>query len=472
MKTPIYTRLKELSEQGTIRFHMPGHKQKDTGMYFLKDLPKIDVTETFGTDNLQHPDGVIAESLRLIAKEYGARYSVFTANSSSGAMHIALATVTKPGDTILIQRNCHKCVYNGSILNALDVEYVYPKYEADAHVLGGVSPRDVEAALDRNPKIKAVVITYPTYFGICSNLGEIARIVHERGKFLVVDAAHGPHFAFSDEFPKSAISLGADLVVHSAHKTLNAFTQTSMLHVGTDRVDIKRLHKMMNTFQTTSPSYIFMQSVEAAVAYMVSDEGREATKKHIEALDEVTAKLKTIPGLYVYTTNHDPSVEIYDKDRSKIIFHMRGRNGNELRRELYEKYNILLEMADYWYALALVGVNNTREELMALYDALLDISKHAPEEEIPLVDLSMMEMEAKMSIRDAFYEDKEIVPLDEAAGRISGQLVIPYPPGIPLVTPGEVITEELVDYIKLLIEKGMDVTGMEEDHTALEVVKR
>ena len=151
---------------------------------------------------------------------------------------------------------------------------------------------------------------------------------------------------------------------------------------------------------------------------------------------------------------------------------MRGRNGNELRRELYEKYNILLEMADYWYALALVGVNNTREELMALYDALLDISKHAPEEEIPLVDLSMMEMEAKMSIRDAFYEDKEIVPLDEAAGRISGQLVIPYPPGIPLVTPGEVITEELVEYIKLLIEKGMDVTGMEEDHTALEVVKR
>lgn len=472
MRTPIYDRLKQLAGKGTIRFHMPGHKQKDTGMYFLKDLPKIDVTETFGTDNLQHPNGVIKESLELIAKEYGAVYSVFTANSSSGAMHIALATVTKPGDKILIQRNCHKCVYNGAILNALHVEYVYPKYEEEARVLGGISPEDVEAWLDKDPSIKAVVITYPTYFGICCNLGKIAEIVHDRGKYLIVDEAHGPHFAFSDEFPETAIRLGADMVVHSAHKTLNAFTQTSMLHVGSKNVDLARLQKMMNTFQTTSPSYIFMQSVEAAVAYMVSEEGKEATKKHIESLDDITAKLKTIPGLYVYTTNNNHDVEIYDKDRSKIIFHMHGKTGTELRTELYERYNILLEMADYWYALALVGVNNTKEELEKLYEALAEIAKDAPKEEIPIEDLSMMEMKAAMSIREAFYSDKEVVPLDEAANCISGALVIPYPPGIPLVTPGEVITQELVDYIKLLVKKGMDVIGMEMDHTGLEVVKK
>ena len=471
MRTPIYDQLKKLSQQNTVRFHMPGHKGKDTGMTFLKDLPAIDVTETFGTDNLQHPSGVIKESLELIAKEYGAVYSVFTANSSSGAMHIALATVTKPGDKILIQRNCHKCVYNGAILNALDVEYVYPKYEEEAHVLGGISPVDVDAWLEKDKAIKAVVITYPTYFGICCNLEEIAKVVHSHGRYLIVDAAHGPHFAFSDEFPRSAISCGADLVVHSAHKTLNSFTQTSMLHVGTENVDISRLHKMMNTFQTTSPSYIFMQSVEAAVAYMASEEGKRATTEHIKNLVEITEKLKTIPGLYVYTTDNNHDVEIYDKDRSKIIFHLRGRNGNELRTELYERFNVLLEMADYWYALALVGVNNTREELEKLYEALKVLASEAPEEEIPIEDLSMMEMEASMSIREAFYADKEIVPLEEAANRISGALVIPYPPGIPLVTPGEVITPELIRYIRLLLDKGMDVTGMEMDHTGLEVVK-
>ena len=245
-----------------------------------------------------------------------------------------------------------------------------------------------------------------------------------------------------------------------------------MLHVGSKNVDLARLQKMMNTFQTTSPSYIFMQSVEAAVAYMVSEEGKEATKKHIESLDDITAKLKTIPGLYVYTTNNNHDVEIYDKDRSKIIFHMHGKTGTELRTELYERYNILLEMADYWYALALVGVNNTKEELEKLYEALAEIAKDAPKEEIPIEDLSMMEMKAAMSIREAFYSDKEVVPLDEAANRISGALVIPYPPGIPLVTPGEVITQELVDYIKLLVKKGMDVIGMEMDHTGLEVVKK
>lgn len=471
MRTPIYEKLKELSSQSTINFHMPGHKGKAIGMDFLKDLPMIDVTETFGTDNLQHPDGIIKESLALIAKEYGAVYSVFTTNSSSGAMHVALATATKPGDKILIQRNCHKCVYNGAILNALEVEYMYPRYDKEANVLGGVSPEDVKDWLEKDSAIKAVVVTYPSYFGICCNLEAIAKVVHEMGRLLVVDCAHGPHFAFSSVFPKSALSQGADLVVHSAHKTLNSFTQTSMLHVGTKNIDIDKLHKMMNTFQTTSPSYIFMQSIESAIAYMVSEQGQAAIKEHWDSLEYITAKLKTIPGLYVFDTREKHEFEIYDKDLSKIIFHMKGWTGSELRTELYKKYNILLEMADYWYALALVGVNNTREELEKLYEALLDISKNLPEEEIPIENLALMEMEPVMTIRQAFYSEKEIVDLDQAAGRVSGALVIPYPPGIPLVTPGEVITKELVRYIKLLLEKGMDVTGMEKDHTALEVIK-
>lgn len=458
MKTPVLDALINLMKEDHTSFHFPGHKNKNTLVEWGEYIPYIDTTETEGMDNLLEPRGIIKESQELAAKAFGAKATYYGVNGSTGSNYIAMATITKPGDKVLVQRNSHKSIYNGMILNRLKPIYLYPNYNEKYHVLTGLDPEDIERALVENPDVKAVIITSPNYYGVCSDIEVIARIVHKYNKILMVDEAHGPHLVFSDKGPISAIEAGADIVIHSTHKTLPSFTQTSMIHVGSDRIDLNKLRDRYTLFTTTSPSYLFTLSNEIATAYMAT-EGREKLDQNIEKIDEVIKRLNSIDRVFVFTGDKEDST-IQNKDNTKILFRIDGIKGSKVKKILREKYNIRLEMSDYYYGLALATVMNEDGDFEKLISAIEDIAKTQPYEELNQVSIKMPSPIMRMDIGDSYYAKKELLNLKNSIGRISATSVIPYPPGIPLIVPGEEITQELYDHILFIIENGLEIVGL------------
>lgn len=458
MKTPVLDALIKLMKEDHVSFHFPGHKNKNTLIEWGEYIPYIDTTETEGMDNLLEPRGIIKESQELAAKVFKAKATYYAVNGSTGSNYIAMATITKPGDKVLVQRNCHKSIYNGMILNRLNPIYLYPNYNEKHHVLTGINPEDIEKAIQENPDIKAVIITTPNYYGVCSDIEEIAKVVHKYNKVLMVDEAHGPHLVFSDKGPISAIEAGADIVIHSTHKTLPSFTQTSMIHVGTDRIDLNKLRDRYTLFTTTSPSYLFTLSNEIAAAYM-DGEGKEKLGKNIEKIDEVIKRLNSIDRVFVFTGDKEDST-IHDKDNTKILFKIDGIKGSKVKKILREKYNIRLEMSDYYYGLALATVMNEDEDFEKLILAIEDIAKNEPYEELNQVSIKMPTPIMRMNMTDSYYAKKELLNLKDSIGRISATSVIPYPPGIPLIVPGEEITQELYDHILFIMENGLEIVGL------------
>lgn len=458
MKTPVFDGLKSLMEENSVSFHMPGHKGKNTLIEWGKYIPYIDTTETEGVDNLLEPRGIIKESQELAAEVFGAKSTIYGVNGSTGSIYIALSTITKPGDKVLIQRNCHKAVYNAMILNRLNPIYMYPNYNEKHNVLTGLYPEEIEEILQEHQDIKAVVMTYPNYYGVCSDLEKIAQIVHKYNKILMVDEAHGPHMSFSDKLPMSALKAGADIVIHSTHKTLPSFTQTSMIHVGTDRIDLNKLRDRFSLYTTTSPSYLFTISNEIATAYM-DGEGRERLDWSIDKVNEVIERLQKIDRVFVFTGD-DFDETIKSKDNTKILFKIDGIRGSQVKKILRTEHNIRLEMSDYYYGLILTSLMNEEEDYEKLISAIEEIARTAPYEEINSVSIKMPTPNIVMNIAAAYYGKKELVDLEAAIGRVSAASVIPYPPGIPLIVPGEMITRELYDHIIMTMENGLEIVGL------------
>ena len=459
MKTPVFEALKKLMEEDSIFFHMPGHKGKNSLINWGEYIPQIDTTETYGMDNLLDPRGIIQESEDLAAGIFGAKSTHYGVNGSTGSIYIALATITKPGNKILVQRNCHKAVYNAMILNRLKPIYMYPNYNEEYHVMTGIDPKDIDEILSDDPEIKAVVLTYPNYYGVCSDLESIANIVHKHNRILMVDEAHGPHMTFSDRLPKPALECGADIVIHSTHKTLPSFTQTSMIHIGSDRVDLNKLKDRFQLYTTTSPSYLFTASNEIAVAYMDTDEAKKKLEWNIDKCEETIKRLNAIDRVFVFTGDESDKT-IFAKDNTKILFRIEGMKGAQVKRQLYEKYNIRLEMTDYYYALALTSLMNEDEDYEKLIAAVEDLAKNASYEEISPVSINMPEPKIVKPIYEAYHGEKKQRELKDSIGRISATSIIPYPPGVPLVVPGEEITQELYDQIIFLMENDIEIVGL------------
>ncbi len=458
MKTPVLDALKNLMEENSVSFHMPGHKGRSTLINWGEYIPYIDTTEVEGMDNLLEPRGIIQESQEHAAKVFGSKATYYAVNGSTGSIYIALATITKPGDKVLIQRNCHKAVYNALILNRLQPIYVYPNYNENHNVLTGLYPEDIEEALTQNPDIKAVVMTYPNYYGVCSDVKAIADIVHKHNKILMVDEAHGPHMTFSDKLPMSALEAGADIVIHSTHKTLPSFTQTSMIHVGTDRIDLNKLRDRYQLYTTTSPSYLFTLSNEIAAAYM-DGEGRDRLDKSIDKVNEVIKRLQEIPRVDVFVGDSEDET-IFDKDNTKILINIDGIRGSTVKKKLRTEYNIRLEMADFYYALILTSLMNEDEDFEKVIAAIEDLAKNAPYEEINWVNVKMPTPKVIMRPADAYYGKKEQIKLKDAVGRVSAAPIIPYPPGIPLIVPGEEITQEIYEHVLFLMDNGIEIVGL------------
>jgi lysine decarboxylase len=459
MKTPVLEALKNLMKENSVSFHMPGHKGKNSLINWGEYIPYIDTTEVEGMDNLLEPRGIIQESQNYAAEVFGAKATYYGVNGSTGSNYIALATITKPGDKILVQRNCHKSIYNGMVINRLKPVYLYPEYNEKYNLITGVRAEDIDRILTEQPDIKAVVLTYPNYYGVCSDLKTIAEIVHKHNKILMVDEAHGPHMTFSDRLPMSALEAGADIVIHSTHKTLPSFTQTSLLHVGTDRIDLNKLRDRYQLLTTTSPSYLFTLSNEIAIAYMDSEEGRRRLEWNIDKAQETIQRLNAIERVKVFTGD-DNDETIFDKDVAKILIGIEGIKGSQLKKRLLSEYNIRVEMSDYYYALAYISPMNTEDEYEKLIAAIEDMAKKSPYEEINYVNIKMPTPKIVMSPAEAYYNHKAQVSLKDAIGKVAAAPVIPYPPGVPLIHAGEEFTKEIYDHIVFLMENGLEIVGL------------
>lgn len=457
MKTPILKALEERLTKNYISFHTPGHKGRNALIDWSKYVPHMDTTEIEGMDNLLDPQGIIKESQDYARDIYGTRATYYSVNGSTGSIHISLASITMPGDKVLVQRNCHKAVFNGLILNRLNPVYLNPNYNKEHRLTTGLDLDELEDKLRTHPGIKLVIITYPDYYGICSDIEGIVRIVHKYGALLMVDEAHGSHFNFSKSLPKSSIDVGADIVIHSIHKTLPSLTQTSLIHVCSHRIDLDRLRKNYQIYTTSSPSYLFMISAEAAISYM--NDNRAKFHEKLEMVKSNIKRLESIEGVKVFTGDRkDPTIK--DKDITKILLGVDGYSGRQLSEILHERYYIDMEMSDPYYALALSTIMNEREDFNRLYEAMEDIAqgRRIKNETIEIEPLPQPTI--KYSPHEAYHMKSEREILDKSLGKISASTVIPYPPGIPLIVPGELISLEILQYISSLKELNLEISGL------------
>lgn len=491
----LLNRLKRYSQSPAYPFHMPGHKRlklqeenHDISRKFSFPNPfEMDITEIDGFDNLHHAEGILKDSMEWAARVYGADKTFYLVNGSSCGLLSAISGCVKNGGSILVSRNCHKAVYHGIELRQLNAEYLYPQEIPGLGIQGGILPEDVEKALDARHDIQAVLITSPTYDGMVSDIETIARIVHQRGIPLIVDEAHGAHFRYGKEFPVSALELGADVVIQSVHKTLPSLTQTALLHIkknspdGDYYFDPEKLEHFLQIYQSSSPSYVFMASIENSIFQMESlKEEERQFEFYFKQLSEVRARLKTMSHLQLVDENVVHKAGVFALDISKILISVRGTclKSEELADILRNKYGLEMEMCGADYVTAISTVFDTREGLLRLERALLEIDgelENAAEGEscqAETLSVYNIKNEAVLPIWKAAESSKKCIRLEESVGYISGEFVYLYPPGIPVLTPGERMTEALLQRILTFIHEGLPVQGMKDQELrTIEVIE-
>lgn len=426
MKRPLHEAIEGL--RGGANFAMPGHRGRVVFDFDFGD----DWTEVNGADNLLDPTEAIAEAQAEIAADYGVKKSVIVPAGSTTGIKLALYLALKPGEKILIQRNSHQSLFHGAVALDLHLSYFPANVDDATGLFAGVDPADVERALDEDPSITAVFLTSPDYFGGGLKLKEIADIVHARNKILIVDEAHGAHWIFTPLAKFSAVNY-ADYTVQSLHKTMAALTGAALLHIN-GHVDEKKLLKGMGLFLSTSPSYLLMLSSEYAVA-AGKDLDWEKLLRHRARIERNLPQLTVVKARGPFVACEDPM---------KFLFHLPGYRGDEVVSLLVEE-GVYLEMGDGYYALAILSPYHEDEDVDRLIRAIHSLPKK--EEGSGFEKGIYPETEAVFRPREAFFTETEIVSIDEAKGRVAAQNITPYPPGIPIVTYGERITEEVLEAI-------------------------
>lgn len=465
----LYRALEIYSQEDYYPFHMPGHKRNPDTVN--TDLPfDRDITEIDGFDNLHHPEGILKKAQETAASVYDTKECYYSVNGSTAALLAAVSATVPRNGQILVARNCHKAVYHALYLRNLIPTYVYPQMDPKWWINGGISSDKVERALAENPEIKAVLLTSPTYDGVVSDIEKIAEIVHRYEIPLIVDEAHGAHFHFSNYFPTSAAELGADLVIQSFHKTLPSMTQTAVLHNCSDRVDSRLIRRFMGIYQSSSPSYILMASMDACMEKMSSD-GNEMFREFTKILEKARRRLSECKYIRLVSPEIG-TAGVFDYDRSKLLFSTRyaSMTGSELAQILLEKYHIQVEMETEHYVLALAAVGDSGEGFERLCQAIEEINqeeaqkkKEKRETEEPKAGrTAYTSLSQFMSITEAMESKSEIRKLEESVGRISAEFGYLYPPGIPLIVPGEQITGQFIRNMRIYMDKGLYLQGLED----------
>lgn len=452
----LYDKLIEYNKSDYYGFHMPGHKRNEK--MFGTRLPYgIDITEIDGFDDLHHAETLIKDQEERAAHLYKAEETHFLVNGSTVGILSAILGVTNRGDKILVARNCHKSVYNAMELNGLRPIYIYPEYEKDLQINGEVSSEKIEILLNENPDVKAVMIVSPTYDGVLSDVEKIAQIVHKRGIPLIVDEAHGAHFGFHPYFPENSNVKGADIVIHSVHKTLPSLTQTALIHINGEIVDREKVRKYLHMLQSSSPSYILMASIDRCMELLES-EGDTLFELYAQRIDVLRTELQGLKHLEILQT------EQFDRSKFLISVKKTGITSKKLADILLHTYHLQMEMTGGTYVLAMTALGDTKEGFERLKRALFEIDQslsdekqedHLPVElpKLPLV-CTNEEIERKKC------GNEELILWKASIGRISTEYAYVYPPGIPLIVPGEQITQEAIQVLALYAELGFSVEGI------------
>ncbi len=512
----LYNSLARYGRTDFYPYHMPGHKRSGKIEGF-SDFFKIDITEIDGFDNLHQAEGILLEAQKRAAKLYGAEETFFLVNGSTCGILAAVSAVAEKQDMILIARNCHKSVYHAALLQELRVKYLYPGRIEEFDIADAVSPEAVKEELDMFPECRAVVITSPTYEGIIADIREIARVVHERGRILIVDEAHGAHLGLAEEVPENAVNQGADIVIQSLHKTLPSPTQTALLHVNGAVVNRERLRKYLTIYQSSSPSYVFMAGMDACLSYV-----RENAAVRFAALrryyENFMSRMKKCKHIRVGSPEAlcEEAHCFRAWDICKLVISVKGTSmsGQALYDTLRDEFHLQMEMAAGSYVLAIMTIMDEEEGWQRLAEALLQVDgrlERADSEDLQEINQETVLQEisqeavlqemspeaedirpvAKLTIAEAFAsvygsrsrensENEDCkgedlhsqaperirrVPLAQAAGHISGDFVCLYPPGIPLLVPGEIIENALIVRIRKSLRLGLSVQGICADET-------
>lgn len=425
-------------------FGMPAHKGKK---YFDLDI-KRDLTEFLDTDNLLNPQGAIKKSQEEVSEIFSSKYSFYIPNGSSGAINIAISTLAKRKDNILVQRNTHKSVMNSIIINDLNPIYINTKYDEENALFLGIELENLKNILEEN-SIQLAIFVSPNYYGGILKLKEIVRLCHSHNVYVIIDEAHGSHLYFSHMKEFCANFSGADIVINSTHKTIPSLTQTALLHVNNDRVDVDKLKKVINIYTTTSPSYLFLISQEEGIDYMV----KEGYKK-LEILRKELDKISKDTGIMSYNIN-DSTIASYDT--MKFLFRLPILSGIEIVKKFHLEYNIRLEMGDLYYALAIFSPLTEICELRKFIDVILSLRNG---EYKKIAKLKFPTSKRIISPRKAFDSPSIYKNLKDSYGMISANNVAFYPPGIPIISYGERITKEIIDIILNNLDEGIEVVGI------------
>lgn len=448
-------------EDDYVPMHMPGSK-RNADLVSIKNPYEIDITEIDGFDNMHNAQGIIKNAFSRCAKLFGAEETLFLINGSSSGILSAICGCTCKNERVLVARNCHCSVYNALYLNELNPVYIYPEVN-EYGINGSITVDMIKEKIDEFTDIKCVVITSPTYEGIVSNIKGIADLLHEKGIVLIVDEAHGAHLKFSSEFPDSSVTCGADVVIQSIHKTLPSLTQTALMHINGSLVDREKIKKYWNIFQTTSPSYILMSSIDRCTSILEKN-AEMLFDKYIRRLKKLRSRISKLKNIKLFPVD----------DISKIVLIV--LDGKYLYNELLNKYHIQLEMASVSYVIAMTSIADTDEYYDRFLFALEELDKNE------MLKFNNIENEKKEcrennnlynvnKSEEAFvvmnlYEannckETQLVRIDDSEGRISAASVCFYPPGINLVNPGEKINRQIIDKINSGISKGLEVIGLE-----------
>lgn len=496
---PISKAMEAYAGDGALAFHTPGHKQGLGAHPLLKRLIteaglRQEVSLMEELDDLHEPAGCIKEAQELAAELWGAKESLFVINGTTGAIQAMLVGTLSPGDKVLVPRNAHRSIMGGIILAGAVPIYIQPEIDTRLGIAMGLSVVTVQKAIKEHPEAKALVAVYPTYYGFCCDLQRIGELVHEANMLLLVDEAHGAHLRFGKDLPKQAIELGADVAAQSTHKLLGSMTQTSMLHIGSNRVEAERIRQAASLLQSTSPNQLLLASLDIARLQM-AQEGTQRVNRAVELAQWLRKKINEIPGLYcpgkeiwagqeagqLMAGSQDFSdVGAVALDWAKVTVNLAGLDisGQEAELLLRHQWKVQCELSDPENLLFIISMADTQREADRLLRVLQELAvKHlatktankddsgiAEEQVCKKADniCHMAEMPVavqRMNPREAFFAPIRTVALEEAIGCICGETIAFYPPGIPVLCPGEEITEALLEYIRFYQAKGMRLSG-------------
>ncbi len=465
-RAPIYEALERFKKMRVVPFDVPGHKRGRGNPELTELLGEkcvgMEVSSMKPLDNLCHPVSVIREAEELAADAFGAAHAFLMVGGTTSAVQSMVMSVAKRGDKIILPRNVHRSVMGAMVLCGAIPVYVNPECDDRLGIPLGMKVSEVEKAIHAHPDAKAVLVNNPTYYGICSDLKAIVALAHAHGMYCLADEAHGTHFYFAEGLPVSAMAAGADMAAVSMHKSGGSLTQSSLLLTG-PAMHEGYVRQIINLTQTTSASYLLLSSLDISRRNLAL-RGREAFSGVVSLAEYAREEINHIGGYYAFSKELINGDSVFDFDVTKLAVHTSdiGLAGIEVYDLLRDEYDIQIEFGDLGNLLAYLSIGDRRREVERLVSALSEIRRRFSRDKVRLMTQEYIEPEVAASPQEAFYAEKESLPLEESEGRICSEFVMCYPPGIPVLAPGERVTEEIIRYIRYAKEKGCSMTGPED----------